>query len=986
MNSQDFLNQKIDEINASLSSLNDKNILNLISALVSILSKTESEASLKFLNLPELSDKKILETDSTSTDKKTAYAVDYATEEQIDFKYYKTNSSTKSSILWLVDRTPNFEDDEIHENENIGIDFIFDVSKEIFIIVLSNRFNIRILPLTQVLNPTAEKIIRSWYEIGRESSKEKIHASLWNSFDLMPINIDFYKEISEYFDELVSQNKEVENIELYSSKLIGRLLFLKFLEVKDLVNKDKNYFEVSSDNKDFLFKIKNLFKVLDDESYRDEVDPETVFIGGSLFEETFLETKVESNSKFTFPENFFLRFMAFRNRYNFTTDESTSSYEQIAVDPEMLGRILENLLAKINPSTKKAASKRNLLGAYYTPRMIVDYMCVESIKQSFSNKFPNSSNSINLLTQCLEPSDFKYNKKFKTTVEEKHNQDSLKEIANFLDKLKILDPACGSGAFPIGMLQVFTRVYKRVDPEINIYTKKLEFIENCIFGSDIDPIAIETTKLRTILSLIVDSDSISGLDKIYVPNLDFKFIAANSLGTIFKHEDTPRQTNFAFNNEIEEKITKVRVKYFHFQGDSNKRNKYRKDFEKIVNKQDSFFETEDLREIQLKSFNPFSNETCAMFLDSKIMFGIENFDIVISNPPYVDYRNIDNETKKILKTYEVAKITSMINLYLYFFELGFNNLNSKGVLCYITPQQYLAKDNASSLRDLIRDRTLNILADFARVKVFKAATYPFITIISNSKMDYEYKYFEFNQMDDLSKPLFKQSLPNPIRERIEVSRHLNLLEKISKLKDTKELQHYLEDQHVGPGSLESKNVEDCDRSYGPLYFVNKDLRLFRINSPTIRVNKELYPISQLEKQNNLRIYTTRMTKHIRAAFSNSDDLVAAKVSVLYPKDEIDIYYLLGILNSKLLSFWYYEKNKTNHMQGEAMDFDLPSLGRTPIRYSENNIKELSNLVQSIINLGIDDENYNELNDLVNDIYELSEEEKTIVNKFEIDIS
>ena len=76
---------------------------------------------------------------------------------------------------------------------------------------------------------------------------------------------------------------------------------------------------------------------------------------------------------------------------------------------------------------------------------------------------------------------------------------------------------------------------------------------------------------------------------------DFKFIAANSLGTIFKHEDTPQQTNFAFNNEVVENITKVRVKYFNFQGDSNKRNKYRKDFEKIVNKQDSFFETEDLR-------------------------------------------------------------------------------------------------------------------------------------------------------------------------------------------------------------------------------------------------------------------------------------------------------------------------------------------------------------------------------------------------------
>ena len=89
MNSQDFLNQKIDEINASLSNLSDKNILNLISALVSILSKTESEVSLKFLNSPELSDKNILETDFTSTDKKTAYAVDYDTEEQIDLNITK---------------------------------------------------------------------------------------------------------------------------------------------------------------------------------------------------------------------------------------------------------------------------------------------------------------------------------------------------------------------------------------------------------------------------------------------------------------------------------------------------------------------------------------------------------------------------------------------------------------------------------------------------------------------------------------------------------------------------------------------------------------------------------------------------------------------------------------------------------------------------------------------------------------------------------
>ena len=104
------------------------------------MSKTESEPLLKFLNLPELSDKTILEEDSSSRDKKSAYVVHQDTKALIDFKYYKTNSSTKSSILWLVDRTPNYEDDEIYQNENIGIDFIYDVSKEIFTIVLFEYF------------------------------------------------------------------------------------------------------------------------------------------------------------------------------------------------------------------------------------------------------------------------------------------------------------------------------------------------------------------------------------------------------------------------------------------------------------------------------------------------------------------------------------------------------------------------------------------------------------------------------------------------------------------------------------------------------------------------------------------------------------------------------------------------------------------------------------------------------------------------------
>ena len=200
----------------------------------------------------------------------------------------------------------------------------------------------------------------------------------------------------------------------------------------------------------------------------------------------------------------------------------------------------------------------------------------------------------------------------------------------------------------------------------------------------------------------------------------------------------------------------------------------RSDYDKLLKKtnEQSLFDEDDEqsnRNYKFASFNPFKNDMEAKFFNSEIMFGRNNFDIIIGNPPYLDYRKIDKDTKKEIEFYEVAKTSKMINLYVYFFELGLDNLSNDGVLTYITPQSYLVLENTEGLRSLIRSRSLMLLADFARAKVFDAATYPFVTLISNKKSNKSGTYIEFNQIQNLENYLRSDEIPNPIGEIVNTS-------------------------------------------------------------------------------------------------------------------------------------------------------------------------------------------------------------------------
>jgi len=296
------------------------------------------------------------------------------------------------------------------------------------------------------------------------------------------------------------------------------------------------------------------------------------------------------------------------SHYKFTVTENTPIEEEIALDPELLGRVFENLLANYNPETKTTARKQT--GSFYTPREIVNYMVDESLKAYLKQKLVNEAK--------MDEEDADIGLEFLVSYNEKENLFDEKQthvLINAIDNCKILDPACGSGAFPMGILHKMVHILHRIDPrnakwkqrqiekaeaidhqesrenavttledafennELD-FPRKLYLIENCIYGVDIQPIAVQIAKLRFFISLIVDqkvNKVKENLGVLPLPNLETKFVAANTLIGIqttdenmdwFENEDVQR---------LQKQLQKIRHRMFSARTPKTKRNLREKD-------------------------------------------------------------------------------------------------------------------------------------------------------------------------------------------------------------------------------------------------------------------------------------------------------------------------------------------------------------------------------------------------------------------------
>ena len=680
----------------------------------------------------------------------------------IESKFYMlSDSPRKEKIAYTTQLFPNWEDGDMYmiPQYKVGVDFFLNPKAKSLLFVITKKGTLRVLEFSNKLSHTQIEILNSIQNCALYSGldlktkepipfepQRTIHTTLWNALELKEVNKKFYIGIAEHFTLLCQYLKEhiPEGVEpstidatsrIFANRIINRLLFVWFLRKKGIINKEYNYFDIGiEDSSDYYEnKLKPLFfntlnvPVEDRELLGDAVTP---YLNGGLFE---AHESDWPNTKVAFPTGWFNSLYEHLDKFNFTTDESSSEYEQVAIDPEMLGRVFENLLASIVSETANAANERNNKGAFYTPREIVSYMCKISLKEYFkrnvsSDKFYEGIDKLIDLPDNLFLSQKSTGQADLWGVNS--NQVRL-QLVEAINKLKILDPACGSGAFPIGMLQLLLKTCERLsliyDDKLekmrlvsgtettDTYNTKLFIIRNCLYGVDIEPMAAEISRLRAWLSLIIDDNT----DIEPLPNLDFNFVCANTLVKLpSKDDDLPLFTD----NSYEERFQKLRDQYFNAH-DKKEKNTLRDEFYKLYNEKNKDDDVSKSNRFKmLTTWDPFKSTKPAKFFDAKIMLNVEKFSIVIGNPPYVQLQSIKELSKELYKPQNFKTYEATGDMYCLFIEEGLELCTDGGTLTFITSNKWMRAGYGESLRDFLSKKNPLLLIDFGGTKVFDSAT------------------------------------------------------------------------------------------------------------------------------------------------------------------------------------------------------------------------------------------------------------------------
>lgn len=542
-------------------------------------------------------------------------------------------------------------------------------------------------------------------------------------------NVYYLEEILKDFDP---ESKDTGN---YYNAILQNLFFATLNRAIEDEQGNKRRFSTSA-NRDIktLYRYAEMFKISEDEVIK--LFAEVPFLNGGLFECLDKTKQIDgveqaynydgfsrNDRKFAdgryrnraiVPNILFFDsekgLISILSRYNFTIEENTPEEQQVALDPEMLGKVFENLLGVYNPETQETA--RNQSGSFYTPREIVNYMVDESLIAYLGDTS---------FVRSLFSPDFVY---------EEEKKPDYQVVENKLKTIKILDPACGSGAFPMGLLNRMIDLLCRINPSDSTYNTKLAIIENCIYGSDIQCIAVQITKLRFFISLICDCKKDSTKPNFGIPtlpNLETKFVAANSL---IAKKKRPAQLSLFENMEIEQtkqKLTEIRHEHFSAKT-AYRKTKLREKDEQLRQKlahllaEDKFFAPEDAK--QLSEWNPYDQNSVAGFFDSEWMFGVvDGFDIVIGNPPYIQLQNNGGELAKLYADCQYQTFARTGDIYCLFYERGYQLLKQNGHLCYITSNKWMRAGYGEKTRGFLAKNTNPLLlVDFAGVKVFESAT------------------------------------------------------------------------------------------------------------------------------------------------------------------------------------------------------------------------------------------------------------------------
>lgn len=649
------------------------------------------------------------------------------------------------------------------------------------------------------------------------------------------------------------------------------------------------------------------------------------------------------------------------NSYKFTIEENTPIDEEVALDPELLGKVFENLLAAYNPETSTTA--RRATGSYYTPRPIVEYMVDEALIAYLINYLMDhgvsSGPTLKLFETRLKDL-FRY-----TEIPHQFNENEARYIIQAIDEVNVIDPACGSGAFPMGILHKLVYILGKLDPENVIwqeiqfekaikgteeayqigdrgerkqrivdieeafdnntsdYGRKLYLIESCLYGVDIQPIAVQITKLRFFISLIVDQNvdrSKPNLGIRPLPNLETKFVTANSLISL----DKPLQPSLQVTSIIQElekkqeELAIIRHKLFSARTQITKR-KYREmDKNKRIEIKKLLVETGWKSNVAslLADWDPYDQNTSASFYEPEWMMGIiDGFDIVIANPPYVSVKEINAiDKRKYQKLFIAGK--GRFNLFTLFLEKGDHLLRNKGIRIFILPEGLYSNVEYRHIRKQILESSSILFVVLFSERVFQAAV---DTSIICTKKEQK-KNHEFPIIRDLTERLIQIKQDDFLKTPVNIflvnidSHSKEIVNKLMNI-EGECIESLLEIQQGIIYSGQSKEDVFSNKCINEKYkkvLDGRDILKWKINWENKVENRYIYYSNRLHRPRDERLFTAkeklllpRKSTRISGAYDNSQFYALNTAYVCLPKSrDYNIKFLLAIFNSKLINFYY----------------------------------------------------------------------------------
>lgn len=618
-------------------------------------------------------------------------------------------------------------------------------------------------------------------------------ADVIDAFSVERLNKEFFAGYKAQYSKFLKQLSDTKQNRDYVKKLLGRLVFLQFLQKKgwmgvpvsrvDWEDGDKNYLShlieryegndrLLSDVLEVLF-----FNTLNEKREGDIADSrlgeniKIPYLNGGLFEKDNID-KLDID----FPYSYFKELMDFFAMYNFTIDENDPDDSEVGIDPEMLGHIFENLLEDNKDK-----------GAFYTPKEIVQYMCRQSVIQYLKTYEPDE--------QYAEPIEQLINNGIVLPVLQTKSVAS--RFMQLLKNVKVCDPAIGSGAFPMGILYVLYHaihhLQSHAEPHGNFDSTqtKRDIIQNNIFGVDIEQGAVDIARLRFWLALVVDAEEPQPL-----PNLDYKIVCGNSILHRFPLETSIEKVFIEYNkNRLvtdQMSLDKYKEKVYEFTNtsDHKKKDEFRNTIEKIKNAfrtQLSDWEKtkrrklrEQIRDLEMplmfgkrtkeeeenlkrlnktlsqaeKEKNDIENnkiyedsfewrfEFPALLNNEGNFIG---FDIIIGNPPFG--AKLSSDEKKIYKEYYSDVHMRTPETYCYFISLAFRLANPNGIVSYIVPNNMFFQNENEKTRSLLLFNHRLIRAINLGDNTFENADVPTCIFIASSKRqeNYEVEYSDYRK-------------------------------------------------------------------------------------------------------------------------------------------------------------------------------------------------------------------------------------------------